>query len=238
MRQIGIAYHRRQHFSAKLDGYLGVAVVPLPDFVEQSLPAHLGVEISPVPLFLITEDGADRDIRILYLPKIESRFGHHSGLKSGRNIRIDGNDIDVRMIAALCRDRSLKNQQIFLQHILGKRLQHRLELLGLGGEGRIGKYANVFVAVLVGIVRYRNNEGMVVVARALGHTEVDARTDVDDKMILAARTGQAEPTAFSGVNLEPMALRRPGTVSASAVLGRLGRSSPVNQRSSEIQRGQ
>ena len=56
------------------------------------------------------------------------------------------------LITTLGGDRPLINQQILLQHFLGKRLQHRLKLFGLGSQLRIGKYANVCVAVLVGIV--------------------------------------------------------------------------------------
>ena len=91
------------------------------------------------------------------------------------------------LITTLGRNRPLINQQIFLQHFLGKRLQHCLKLLGLGSQLRIGKYANICIAVLVGIVRYGNNQGMMVVARALGHAKVNARSDVDNEMVLAGR---------------------------------------------------
>ena len=135
------------------------------------------------------------------------------------------------LITTLGGDRPLINQQILLQHFLGKRLQHRLQLLGLGSQLRIGKYADICIAVLVGIVRYGNNQGMMVVARALGHAKVDARSDVDDEMILAGRRRQAKPATLPGVDLESMALRRPGTTVVAAP-GRLGRGTPVQKRSS------
>ena len=73
------------------------------------------------------------------------------------------------LISSFGWDRSFVNQQIFLQHVLGKFLQHCLELFGFGGKSGVGVDANVLAAVLIGIVRYRNDEGLVIIACALRH---------------------------------------------------------------------
>ena len=73
------------------------------------------------------------------------------------------------LISSFGWDRSFVNQQIFLQHVLGKFLQHCLELLGFGSKSSVSVDANILAAVLICVVRYRHDEGVMIVASALRH---------------------------------------------------------------------